>query len=121
MKRGAFGSTVGHDSHNITVVGCDDASIVKVVNAIIEMKGGAAFFDGERVYAMPLAIAGLMANASIETVIEAYSAVSDKIRQNGCTLPSPFMTLSFMSLPVIPALKIPASGLFDVERFEFVK
>lgn len=121
LKRGAFGSTVGHDSHNITVVGCDDASIVKVVNAIIEMKGGAAFFDGERVYAMPLAIAGLMANASIETVIGAYSAVSDKIRHNGCTLPSPFMTLSFMSLPVIPALKIPASGLFDVERFEFVK
>lgn len=121
LKTGAFGSTVGHDSHNITVVGCDDASIVKVVNAIVEMKGGAAFFDGERVYAMPLAIAGLMANASIDTVIGAYSAVSDKIRRNGCCLPSPFMTLSFMSLPVIPALKIPASGLFDVERFEFVK
>lgn len=121
LKNGAFGSTVGHDSHNITVVGCDDASIVRVVNAIVEMKGGAAFFDGERVYAMPLAIAGLMANASIDTVIGAYSAVSDKIRRNGCRLPSPFMTLSFMSLPVIPALKIPASGLFDVERFEFVK
>lgn len=121
LKAGAFGSTVGHDSHNITVVGCDDASIVKVVNAIVEMKGGAAFFDGERLYAMPLPIAGLMANAPAGDVVAAYSAVSDKIRRNGCCLPSPFMTLSFMSLPVIPALKIPASGLFDVERFEFVR
>lgn len=121
IRAGAFGSTVGHDSHNITVVGCDDASIVKVVNAIVEMKGGAAFFDGERLYAMPLAIGGIMANAPADEVIGAYSVVSDKIRQNGCSLPSPFMTLSFMSLPVIPALKIPASGLFDVERFEFVK
>lgn len=120
LKAGAFGSTVGHDSHNITVVGCDDASIVKVINAIVEMKGGVAFFDGKELYSMPLAIGGLMSDASADDVVAAYSAVSDRIRRNGCRMPSPLMTLSFMSLPVIPALKITASGLFDVERFRFV-
>lgn len=121
LKHGAFGSTVGHDSHNITVAGYDDESIVKVVDAIVEMKGGMAVWDGKQIYTLPLPVGGLMSNKSIDEVSEEYLVLHNKIKELGCTLASPLMTLAFMSLPVIPALKLTASGLFDVEKFTFVK
>ena len=121
LKHGAFGSTVGHDSHNITVAGYDDESIAKVVDAIVEMKGGMAVWDGKQIYTLPLPVGGLMSNGSIDEVSEEYLVLHNKIKELGCPLTSPLMTLAFMSLPVIPALKLTASGLFDVDKFEFVK
>lgn len=121
LRYGAFGSTVGHDSHNITVAGYDDASIAKVVNAIVEMKGGMAVWDGKEIFSLPLPVGGLMSNKSIDEVSEEYLILHNKIKELGCSLSSPLMTLAFMSLPVIPALKLTASGLFDVDKFMFVK
>lgn len=121
LRYGAFGSTVGHDSHNITVAGYDDESIVKVVEAIVEMKGGMAVWDGEQIYTLPLPVGGLMSNKSIDEVSEEYMVLHNKIKELGCSLTSPLMTLAFMSLPVIPALKLTASRLFDVDKFKFVK
>ena len=121
LRHGAFGSTVGHDSHNITVAGYDDESIEKVVDAIVEMKGGMAVWDGKQIYTLPLPVGGLMSNSSIDKVSEEYLVLHNKIKDLGCPLTSPLMTLAFMSLPVIPALKLTASGLFDVDKFEFVK
>ena len=121
LKHGAFGSTVGHDSHNITVAGYDDESIVKVVDAIVEMKGGMAVWDGKQIYSLPLPVGGLMSNKSIDEVSEEYLVLHNKIKELGCPLASPLMTLAFMSLPVIPALKLTANGLFDVDKFTFVK
>lgn len=121
LRYGAFGSTVGHDSHNITVAGYDNESIAKVVNAIVEMKGGMAVWDGRQIYSLPLPVGGLMSNKSIDEVSEEYMILHNKIKELGCSLTSPLMTLAFMSLPVIPALKLTAKGLFDVDKFKFVK
>lgn len=121
LKYGAFGSTVGHDSHNITVVGCNNDAIAKVINAIVEMRGGMAVWDGEKIYSLPLPIGGLMSNKSIDEVSAEYKVLHNKIEELGCDLTSPLMTLAFMSLPVIPSLKITPLGLFDVDKFEFVK
>ncbi len=121
LRYGAFGSTVGHDSHNITVAGYDDESIVKVVEAIVEMKGGMAVWDGKEIFSLPLPVGGLMSNNSIDKVSEEYLILHNKIKELGCSLTSPLMTLAFMSLPVIPSLKLTAGGLFDVDKFDFVK
>ena len=121
LRHGAFGSTVGHDSHNITVAGYDNESIAKVVEAIVEMKGGMAVWDGKQIYTLPLSVAGLMSNKSIDEVSEEYMVLHNKIKELGCNLTSPLMTLAFMSLPVIPSLKITTTGLFDVDKFEFIK
>ena len=121
LRFGAFGSTVGHDSHNITVAGYDDESIAKVVEAIVDMKGGMAVWDGRELYTLPLPVGGLMSNKSIDEVEADYKILHDKITSLGCSLTSPLMTLAFMSLPVIPSLKLTANGLFDVDKFKFVK
>ncbi|MEG2163058.1 MAG: adenine deaminase [Bacteroidales bacterium] len=120
IKKGAFGSTIGHDSHNITVVGYDDISIVKVINTIVRMQGGIAVCDGSETITLPLDIAGLMSKESIDQVASQYTKIEDKIKTLGSNLSSPLMTLSFMSLPVIPSLKITASGLFDVDKFTII-
>lgn len=120
IKRGAFASSVAHDSHNIIAAGCDDESISRVVNRVIEMKGGLALIDGQSSMSMPLEVAGLMTDVPCGTVAEKYEKMSERLTDMGCKLKSPFMTLSFMALPVIPELKITDRGLFDVNRFDFV-
>lgn len=121
LSKGAFGSTVGHDSHNITVVGKNNRAIAKVIETLVNMKGGMVVYDEENVLSLPLPIGGLMSNKSIDEVSAGYKILHDKIKELGCDLPSPLMTLAFMSLPVIPSLKITTKGLFDVDKFEFVK
>lgn len=118
LTRGAFGSTIGHDSHNITAVGCDAESITKVINAIVDMKGGIVVFDGEELYSLPLEVGGIMSAQSFDYVTEHYHQIETRIKALGCRLYSPIMTLAFMSLPVIPSLKITSSGLFDVDAFK---
>ncbi|MGB0525798.1 MAG: adenine deaminase [Flammeovirgaceae bacterium] len=120
LQKGAIASSVGHDSHNIIAVGADDESICKAVNLLIEAKGGVSAFDGERELVVPLPVAGLMSGEDGYEVAKAYSAIDKMAKEMGSTLNSPFMTLSFMALLVIPSLKLSDLGLFDGNQFEFV-
>jgi adenine deaminase len=121
LKKGAIGSSVAHDSHNLVVVGTNDQDILKAVMAIKEMGGGLVVISDGRVLAsLPLPIAGLMSEASVFQVNLQLGALHRAVKALGCKLPDPFMTLSFMSLPVIPELKITDKGLVDVNQFKFV-
>jgi adenine deaminase len=121
LKKGAIGSSVAHDSHNLVVVGTNDQDILKAVMAIKEMGGGLVVIsDGRVLVSLPLPIAGLMSEASVFQVNLQLEALHRAVKALGCKLPDPFMTLSFMSLPVIPELKITDKGLVDVNQFKFV-
>jgi adenine deaminase len=120
LKRGAIAATIAHDSHNIIAVGVDDHSIVTVIEELQNLQGGLALSDGISTFSLPLPIAGLMSNNNCQTVAEQYSQLSTLVSTMGSQLVSPFMTLSFMSLLVIPALKLSDKGLFDVSKFEFI-
>ena len=121
LKHGALASSVGHDSHNITAVGCDDESLARAVNLVIAAKGGLAAVgaDGQEIL-LPLPVAGLMSDQPGPAVAAAYAAVDALAKQMGSPLGAPFMTLSFMALLVIPSLKLSDKGLFDGQLFEFV-
>lgn len=119
LKNGAIGSTVAHDSHNIIVVGTNDEDIVSVVSKLIESEGGLACADGTNVEHLPLPIAGLMSDQSCEIVGKQYEKMTQWVQERGGTLKSPFMTLSFMALLVIPKIKMSDLGLFDAEVFKF--
>lgn len=121
LKRGAIASTIAHDCHNLIAVGADDRSIVKAMTRLIEEKGGIAVCDGEGVEVLPLPVAGLMSPEPAEEVAAAYERLNRKTRELGCRLSAPFMTLSFMALPVIPHLKLTDRGLFDFSKFGFVE
>jgi len=121
LKSGALASSVAHDSHNIVAVGVDDENICEAVNMVIEHKGGVSFVNDDTEMIVPLPIAGLMSNGDGYKVAEQYSLIDKAAKYAGCSLTSPFMTLSFMALLVIPHLKLSDLGLFDGDRFEFVK
>ncbi|MDR2862769.1 MAG: adenine deaminase [Puniceicoccales bacterium] len=117
LKAGALASSVAHDSHNIVAVGVDDAALSEAVNAVIAHRGGlSGVFDG-KVQVLPLPIAGLMNPGLCEEVGPAFTRLSAGAKAAGCRLRSPYMTLSFMALLVIPRLKIGDRGLFDVLSF----
>ncbi|MFC6997309.1 adenine deaminase [Rufibacter roseus] len=120
LNRGAIASSVGHDSHNIIAVGCDDESLCRAVNLLIEAKGGisAVYEDTEEV--LPLPVAGIMSAEDGYWVADQYAKLDRTAKEMGSTLISPFMTLSFMALLVIPALKLSDKGLFDGQNFQFV-
>ncbi len=122
IKKGAIASSVAHDSHNIVAVGVDDESICKAVNLIIEKKGGVSAIGNEKEKILALPVAGLMSNEDGYKIAAAYTAIDKMVKEElGSTLNSPFMTLSFMALLVIPHLKLSDMGLFDGDVFEFVK
>lgn len=122
LKHGAIASSVGHDSHNITVVGTSDEEMAVAVNRLIALGGGFAVAEGDRILAeLALPIAGLMSLQSFEVVSEKLRVLRDAARDIGCVLPEPFLQVGFLALPVIPHLKMTDRGLFDVDRFEFVK
>jgi adenine deaminase len=121
LKRGAIASSVGHDSHNIIVVGADDADMALAANRVIGMGGGFAVSGDGRVLAeLALPLAGLMSLEPFETVCSALHELRDAARSLGCTLPEPFLQVAFLALPVIPHLKLTDRGLFDVDRFALV-
>ncbi|RNI31725.1 adenine deaminase [Rufibacter latericius] len=120
LNRGAVASSVGHDSHNIIAVGVDDDSLCRAVNLLIEAKGGISAVDGEREEVLPLPVAGIMSPEDGYWVAEQYAKLDRTAKEMGSTLTSPFMTLSFMALLVIPALKLSDKGLFDGQHFQFV-
>ncbi len=122
LKQGALASSVAHDSHNIVAVGCDDASLAKAINLVIREKGGVSAVSNQNEAVLGLPVAGLMSANDGYKVADAYTAIDAMTKQElGSTLVSPFMTLSFMALLVIPYLKLSDKGLFDGEKFEFVQ
>ncbi|MBZ5496636.1 MAG: adenine deaminase [Acidobacteriia bacterium] len=121
LQRGAIASTVAHDSHNIIVVGVDDASIMNAAHGVADMRGGMVAIEGERVLArLPLPIAGLMSDQPIEAVRDQMEDLILAAHQLGSPLRDPFTAMSFLALPVIPSLKITDKGLVDVGRFQIV-
>ncbi len=120
LRNGAIASTVAHDSHNIIVVGADDASICAAVNLLIESKGGLSVISDDQELYLSLPIAGLMSDLPCAVIAEQYQQLAALAKDLGCCLTAPFMTLSFMALLVIPKLKISDKGMFDAEQFKFV-
>ncbi len=121
LKKGAIGSSVAHDSHNLVIVGTNDQDMLKVMNVIEIMKGGLVVVsDGKAVASLPLPIAGLMSASPISQVYFQLEALLRATKKLGCKISDPFMALSFLSLPVIPELKITDKGLVDVNQFKFV-
>lgn len=120
LEKGAIASSIAHDSHNIIAVGATDEDIVETVNRLIKNKGGIAVGTAENLLDLPLEVAGLMSTLEGEEVASRYHLLNEEARKLGTSLESPFMTLAFMSLLVIPELKLGDKGLFDVTKFEFV-
>jgi len=120
LKKGAFASSIAHDSHNIICVGTNDKDIVRAVNEIVRQKGGLAVSSEGKVNSLQLNIGGIMTNRLCDDIAREYEILSDLVRSLGCKMTSPFMTLSFMALLVIPELKIGDRGLFDVNKSELV-
>lgn len=122
MKRGAIASSVGHDSHNICVVGVDEADMALAVNRLIELKGGFAVAEGGQVRAeLALPVAGLMADTSFEQVHDALIPLRAAAKSLGVVLAEPFLQVAFLPLPVIPHLKITDRGMFDVDSFSLIE
>ena len=117
LTRGAIASSVGHDSHNLCVVGADPAAMARAINRLIELQGGFVVADENGILAeLALPIAGLMSDWTFEAVRDALPALREAARRLGCTLPEPFLQVAFLPLPVIPHLKITDRGLVDVDR-----
>ncbi len=119
LKKGALASSVAHDSHNIIAVGTNDEDIVDAVNSIITAKGGISYVDKEVKKTLQLEVGGLMTTKNGVEVAEDYLEINSLAHKAGSPLHAPFMTMAFMSLLVIPQIKIGDKGLFDVSTFKF--
>lgn len=121
LREGALASSVSHDSHNIIAVGTDDQSLLRAINLVIQSKGGIAVTSSSGDHMLPLPMAGLMSTDDGYLVAEHYQQVNKQAHELGSTLDSPFMTLSFMALLVIPDLKLSDKGMFDGSTFSLIK
>ena len=122
LKSGAVATSISHDSHNIIVVGTSEADMAAAVNRVVELNGGIVVWDGgQSVAEVPLAIAGIMSDEPLVTVNEKLETAKDAAHKLGVNPGiDPFMTLSFMALPVIPSLRITTRGVFDVTTQSYV-
>jgi adenine deaminase len=121
LQAGAIATSVAHDSHNIAVVGVTDEEMLDAVLKVKEMGGGLAVMrDGKAKASLPLPVAGLLSEAYMSDVAEGIDDCIDAAHDLGCLLKDPFMTLSFLCLPVIPELKLTDKGLVDVVKFQLV-
>jgi adenine deaminase len=121
LKSGALASTVAHDAHNVVVVGVKDDDMLRAVRRLTETGGGVVVIEGGIVRAeLKLPVAGLLSDGNLEDVIEASRSCVEATRALGCELASPFQSMAFLALSVIPSLKITDRGLVDVDRFELV-
>ncbi len=120
LKRGAIASSIAHDSHNIIVVGVDDNDMCLAVNRLREIGGGIIAINDKTLGELPLPVAGLMSTWKAENIFVNLKKLYEEVSKLGCSLIAPFMTLSFLALPVIPELKITDYGLVDVGKFDFV-
>ena len=121
LKEGAIASSVAHDSHNIIAVGCDDKSLVRAIQGIIDTQGGILYTNDNELISLPLPIAGLMSDQNADWVSEQYQRLNKAVQKAGSPLTAPFMTLSFMGLLVIPELKMSDMGLFDGINFQLTE
>ena len=119
IKNGAMATSISHDNHNLVVVGVSDEDIVKATNLLIENKGGMVITSGDKTEVLQLEIAGLMTHRSAKAVAHIQEQIKTLVSEMGSELEDPFLTLSFMSLIVIPKIKLSSKGLFDVQKFEF--
>jgi adenine deaminase len=121
LRRGALGSTIAHDSHNAILVGANDTDLRTALAALAAMEGGQVVVAQGRVLAShPLPLAGLMSDQPLVDVAASGSELRRAAQTLGCSLADPFMTLSFLALPVIPKLKLTDRGLVDVTQFSHV-
>ncbi|MDY3005748.1 adenine deaminase C-terminal domain-containing protein [Anaerococcus porci] len=121
LKKGALAYSMSHDNHNIVVVGENDYDMAKAVNHIEKINGGIAIsLDGEIIGEMKLPIGGLMSEKGVEEVESEISALNKIAKDLGCDLKSPFMTLSFIALPVVPKLGLTDLGLVDVLAYKII-
>lgn len=121
LKDGAIASSIAHDSHNIIAVGTSDDFIIEAVNKIISLRGGISAVSSAESKTLPLPVGGIMTTINAYAVAKAYTELDLFAKKMGSKLSSPFMTLSFMALLVIPSLKLSDLGLFDGEKFEFTE
>ena len=122
LRKGAAATTVAHDSHNLIVIGTGPADMVVAANELVRVQGGYTLVrEGQVVGTVPLHICGLMSSAPTEELIASLDEIAALAHRQGVPANiDPFISLSFMALPVIPRLKITDMGMFDVEKFEFV-
>ena len=121
LKCGAIASTVAHDSHNMIVIGTNDADMYTAAVTLIKCKGGKVVVkDGEIISELALPIAGLMSDREFDYVVDKCEELNQAAHSIGCELNDPFMTMGFLSLPVIPELKITDKGVFDTNKFDFI-
>ena len=121
LEHGAIASTVAHDSHNVIAVGTNDEDLCRAMNRLRRIDGGFAIADGDRILdKLPLPIAGLMTSLKASDIAQKVKELKETSAQLGCNLRNPFMTLSFLALPVIPKLKITDYGLVDAEELKVV-
>ena len=120
IKKGAMAGSVAHDCHNIVAIGSDDEYIVKAINRIVEMHGGQVVVSPEEMMDIPLPIGGLMAPMGGHEIAFRTLCIQEKVREIGCTMKSPFITMAFMCLPVIPDIKITDRHLMDTKNFKVI-
>lgn len=120
LKSGAIASSVAHDSHNIIAVGASSDDMAIAVNTLVEEGGGFCVCSAGQCSILHLRVAGLMCTKPAREVMRVLDVLLEKIKGLGCVVPNPFMKLSFLSLLVVPRLKLGDKGLFDVEHFQFV-
>ena len=121
-KTGAIASTVAHDSHNMIIVGTNDFDMYTAAVELVKMQGGKVVVNNGKVIAkLPLPIAGLISDKDFDYVVKHCDELNEAVKELGCTLDDAFMTMSFLSLPVIPELKITDKGLFSTKKWDFVK
>jgi adenine deaminase len=121
LRSGALASTVAHDAHNVVVVGVDDNDMARAVQRLVELGGGIVAVESRGVRAeLPLPVAGLLSDAPLADVVAQSRACNEAATALGCQVATPFLTLSFLALSVIPKLKLTDHGLVDVDRFEIV-
>ncbi len=122
LKTGAIASTVAHDSHNMIIVGTNDFDMYTAAVELVKMQGGKVVVkDGKVIAKLPLPIAGLISDKDFDYVVKHCEELNKAVKELGCTLDDAFMTMSFLSLPVIPELKITDKGLFSTKKWDFVK
>ena len=122
LKSGAIASTVAHDSHNMIIVGTNDFDMYTAAVELVKMQGGKVVIkDGKVIAKLPLPIAGLISDKDFDYVVNHCEELNYAVKELGCKLDDAFMTMSFLSLPVIPELKITDKGLFSTKKWNFVK
>jgi adenine deaminase len=119
IKKGAIASSIAHDSHHILAIGVDDRDIRCAINYIIKNRGGISCSLKNEVFGLKLPVYGIISDSKTEIVAKKYKQLLSKAKEIGVKIESPFMTLSFMALTVIPDLKISPKGLFDVKTFSY--